>query len=103
MKFAKIDRNQPEVVKAMRATGATVQHLHAVGSGCPDLLCAVNGINFLVEVKDGEKAPSAQKLTPDQVVWHAAWKAPVYVINSVPAAIELVQKIKANHEHDCAE
>lgn len=104
MKFtAKADANQPVIVKALRSSGASVQHLHSVGAGCPDLLCAIDGINFLIEVKDGSKDASGQKLKPTQVAWHAAWKAPVYVINSVPAAIELVQKIKANHEHDRAE
>lgn len=95
MKFtAKADANQPIIVKALRAAGASVQHLHAVGAGCPDLLCAVDGTNFLIEVKDGSKDASAQKLKPTQVVWHAAWKAPVHVVNSVDAAIEVVGKYK---------
>lgn len=90
MRATKIDANQPEVVKAMRAAGASVQHLHSVGAGCPDLLCAVDGIAFLVEVKDGSKVPSAQKLTPDQVEWHGSWKSVVHVVNSVDAAIAVV-------------
>lgn len=94
MRAAKIDANQPEIVKALRAAGAAVQHLHAVGAGCPDLLCSIDGRNFLVEVKDGDKPPSAQKLTPDQVEWHKNWKAPVYIVNSVETALDLVSKIK---------
>lgn len=38
MRAAKVDKNQPEIVEALRAEGAVVQHLHAVGVGCPDLL-----------------------------------------------------------------
>lgn len=87
MRAAKIDRNQPEIVKALRDQGVSVQHLHSVGAGCPDLLCATAGHTFLVEVKDGEKAPSAQKLTPDQVAWHHDWKAPVHVINCIADAV----------------
>lgn len=99
MKFtAKADANQPVIVKALRASGASVQHLHSVGAGCPDLLCAIDGINFLIEVKDGSKDASGQKLKPTQVAWHAAWKAPVYVINSVPAAIDLVRKIREGND-----
>lgn len=95
MKFtAKADANQPAIVKALRAAGASVQHLHSVGAGCPDLLCAINETNFLIEVKDGSKDPSAQKLKPTQVVWHAAWKAPVHIVNSVEAAIIVVEKYK---------
>lgn len=91
--FAKTDRNQPEVIAAMRAIGVSVQSLHKVGQGAPDLLCAIAGLTFLVEVKDGAKPPSAQKLTPDQVEWHKNWKAPVYIVNSTETAIDLVQKI----------
>lgn len=91
MRAAKIDRNQPEVVKALRKMGVSVQHLHSVGAGCPDLLCAINQKTFLIEVKDGEKAPSAQKLTPDQVTWHAGWKAVVHVVNSIDQAIIVVK------------
>lgn len=82
----KADRNQPEIVKALREEGCQVQHLHAVGAGCPDLLCSVNGWNFLVEVKDGEKAASAQRLTEDQVVWHRGWKAEVHIVRNVEEA-----------------
>lgn len=91
---AKIDANQPEVVKALRKAGCTVQHLHAVGAGCPDLLCAVSGELFLVEVKDGAKVPSAQKLTPDQVTWHDAWQAPVHIVNSIFGALAVVEQYK---------
>lgn len=94
MRAAKIDRNQPEVVKALRSVGVTVQHLHQVGAGCPDLLCAVNNHVFLVEVKDGAKVPSAQKLTPDQIVWHAEWKAEVHVVNSIDGALAVAKKYR---------
>ena len=86
----KADANQPEIVKALRQAGCTVEHLHTVGKGCPDLLCAINGHVFLIEVKDGAKDPSRQALTPAQKVWHEAWKAEVHIVNSVPAAIAVV-------------
>jgi Holliday junction resolvase len=91
MKYArKIDANQPEIVKALRAAGCTVEHLHAVGSGCPDLLCAIDNHTFLIEVKDGAKPPSEQKLTPHQIEWHAGWKAPVHIVNSIDGALAVV-------------
>lgn len=93
MRAAKIDANQPEITQAFRSMGCSVQHLHSVGQGCPDLLVAIAGINFLVEVKDGAKPPSKQKLTPDQIDWHCQWRAPVYIVNSVATAVDLVQKI----------
>lgn len=87
---AKIDRNQPEIVQALRKIGCTVQTLAAIGRGVPDLLVARNGGLWLIEVKDGEKPPSARKLTPDQIEWHKNWASPVYVVNSVDEAIAVV-------------
>ena len=51
---ARVDANQPVIVAALRAIGATVQHLHAVGQGCPDILVGYDGVNFLMEIKDGD-------------------------------------------------
>jgi Holliday junction resolvase len=94
MRAAKVDANQREIVQTLRNMGASVQPLHTVGQGVPDLLVAIAGFNVLIEVKDGEKPPSQQKLTPDQIDWHSKWKAPVYIVNSVAQVIDLVQKIK---------
>ena len=55
MVFKKVDSNQTRVVKALRELGATVQHLHAVGKGCPDIVVGYKNRNYLLEIKDGEK------------------------------------------------
>lgn len=69
----RIDGNHREIVDALEAVGASVQSLAAVGSGCPDLLAALRGRNFLFEIKDGSKPPSERTLTPDQKRWINAW------------------------------
>ena len=84
---ARVDANQREVVAALRGAGATVQPLHAVGEGCPDLLVGKDGKNWLIEVKDGNKPPSAQKLTPQQEIWHRDWRGHRVVVNSPEAAL----------------
>jgi len=89
---AKVDANQPDIVAALRKIGATVQPLHAVGQGCPDLLVGWRGMNTVIEVKDGSKPPSARKLTPDQVEWHAEWRGQVTVVETVEQAIEAVTR-----------
>lgn len=61
--------------------GATVQPLHTVGRGCPDLLVGYGGTNYLLEVKDGLKSPSQRKLTPDEQTWHDEWRGHVTVVN----------------------
>lgn len=76
------DANQPEIVKAFRGFGYTVQHLHTVGKGCPDILVGKFGLNFLIEIKDGDKMPSQQKLTPDEEQWHSLWRGQVDIIKN---------------------
>jgi len=87
---AKVDRNQAEIVAALRAHGASVQPLHTVGQGCPDLLVGFDGQNFLLEIKDGQKIPSKQRLTPDQVEWHSAWGGAVAVAKDTADALAIV-------------
>lgn len=90
MRAAKIDANQPEIVAALRKIGCTVQILSSVGKGCPDILAGYRGKNFLLEIKDGAKPVSAQKLTPDQIEWHDLWNGQVSVVNCVDQAIKIV-------------
>jgi len=87
---AKVDANQAEIVAALRKIGATVQPLHAVGQGCPDLLVGWRGMTSLLEVKDGKKPPSARKLTEDQERWHAEWRGQVAVVETVEQAIAAI-------------
>ena len=87
---AKIDRNQPEIVAALRKAGCTVESLAAVGKGVTDLLVGRAGIKYLLEVKDGEKPPSERKLTPDQEEWHAGWRGQKAVVNTIEEALEAV-------------
>lgn len=95
MRAAKVDANQSEIVEALRRVGCSVQLLHMVGKGCPDLLVGnmnQNGVhvNWLLEVKDGSKPPSARKLTADQEIWHDNWRGQVTVVCSVHEALVAV-------------
>jgi len=93
-KAAKTDRNQIEIVGVLRQIGASVQSLAATGKGCPDLLVGYRGINYLMEIKDGEKVPSARELTIDQKHWHSLWRGSVYVVKSVDEALKILQDKK---------
>lgn len=89
---AKVDRNQPEIVDALRKVGASVAITSAVGCGYPDLNVGYRGRTILMEVKDGELVPSARQLTPDQRVFHANWHgAPVVVVNNVKEALAALE------------
>jgi hypothetical protein len=86
--FKRVDVNQKQVVAALRHEGMTVQHLHAVGKGCPDLLVGWKGKNVLLEIKDGIKS---WKLTPDQIIWHHNWQGQVAVATSPESAVQEVK------------
>ena len=90
-----MDRNQAEIVKALRKIGCKVYVSSSFGQGFPDLIVGVPGGErsiLLVEVKDGSKPPSARKLTPDQVKFHAEWYGwPLFVVTSVDEALALIQ------------
>ena len=90
---ARVDANQASIVDVLRRIGCSVQPLHAVGEGVPDLLVGKAGKNLLIEIKDGEKPPSKQKLTADQEVWHAEWRGQVCVVNSEDQAILAVSEL----------
>jgi len=63
---ARTDSNQAAIVAAFRDLGCSVFTLHTVGRGFPDLAVGCNGLNLLIEVKDGSKCPSARRLTSDE-------------------------------------
>lgn len=94
MHARQVDANQTAIVAALRTAGATVLHLHTVGDGCPDLLVGIAGVDALVEVKDGKKPPSAQRLRPDQEVFHRQWRGrPVTVLTSARQAFDFARHL----------
>ena len=95
MRAARVDQNHDQVVTALRAAGATVQSLAGVGKGVPDLLVGYQGQTLLMEVKDGNKSPSARLLTEDQLRWHGSWKGgALAVVDNPDAALRMIGVIK---------
>ena len=86
----RVDANQSEIVAALRQIGATVHVLSMVGFGCPDIVVGRHGVNYLLEIKDGAKSPSRQKLTPAEMRWHRDWEGQVAIVISVEDAIRVV-------------
>ena len=87
----KVDKNQADVVKALRDYGADVYLLHMVGGGIPDLMVLYEETTILMEVKDGIE----KKLTPQQITLFANWKGGhLYRVNSVQEAIEVLKFVQ---------
>lgn len=89
---ARIDANQDQIVTALRAMGATVR-IVTQGNGLPDLLVGFRGMTILMEVKDGQKVPSARKLTPAEQKFFDEWRGGIVaIVNSVDEAIDLLKR-----------
>lgn len=91
MRYAnRIDANQNKIVDALRKAGAVVRII-SQGDGIPDLLVGYNGFTILMEVKDGDKVPSARKLTEAEQKFFDDWRGGMLVIvNSVEEALEML-------------
>ena len=89
-KRAAVDANQAEIVQALRQCGCTVTSLAQLGGGVADLLVGRQGVNYVIEVKDGKKPPSKRTLTPDEELWHAEWRGRADVVCSVDEALRAV-------------
>ena len=88
----RVDANQEQIVSALRARGAGVRVI-SQGDGIPDLLVGYRGFTILMEVKDGQKVPSARKLTPAEQKFFDDWQGGMLVIvNSVEEALETLKR-----------
>lgn len=87
----RVDANHPEIVRALRQVGATVESLASVGGGVPDLLVGFHGLTVLLEVKDGTRRPSERKLTEAEEAFRRDWRGgPALVVGSIGAALEAI-------------
>jgi hypothetical protein len=94
MRARKIDTNQPKIVDQLRQCGISVQILSAVGKGCPDLMCGVNGRTYCFELKNPDQPKSAQALTAEEVIFKNEWKGHYAIIRTIEEALEEINRRK---------
>jgi hypothetical protein len=86
---ARRDDNEKQIIDALRRCGAYVKAIN--DDGTFDLLVAYNKRTFLLEIKDGDKAPSARKLTDAEQKFHDEWPNDnLYIVTSVDEALALL-------------
>jgi hypothetical protein len=92
-KYARrVDANQDQIVSALRACGATVRVI-SQGGGIPDLLVGYCGYTLLLEVKDGNKPPSARELTEPEKKFFMEWTGGMLaIVNNVDEALEILKR-----------
>jgi hypothetical protein len=84
------DKNQAQIVQALKDAGATVAILSDCGRGIPDLLIGYGGRTFLAEIKN----PSGRGLrfTPAEQTWLETWRGGrVFIITSPEEALDMLQ------------
>ena len=82
-----VDKNQSEIVHALRQVGATVILLHEAGEGIPDLLVGYRRETYLLEVKS-----KTGKLNERQQLWHSSWSGRrVSIVRSVDDALMAIK------------
>jgi hypothetical protein len=87
---AKRDDNEHEIIATLKQCGATVQKLDEP----VDLLVGYRGVNYLIEVKDGNKPPSKQKLRPGQALFMGMWRGQVAKVTNSRESLEVIGVLK---------
>jgi hypothetical protein len=91
VRIKKVDTNQSKLVAQMRKIpGLRVAHTHTVGNGFPDVVISYKGVNYLFEIKDPSKPPSARKLTPDEEKFHSTWTGSIHVIEKIEDVLSII-------------
>lgn len=85
---ARVDANQPEIVKAFRNLGWTVLIISQL-KNCCDIIVSKNGRTIAVEIKDGNKPPSQQKLSPGELKFKDEWQGEYSIITSIDEVLSL--------------
>ena len=82
IRAARVDRNQPEIVKLFRKLGWYVLIISQL-KNCCDIIVSKNGRTIAIEIKDGEKTPSQQKLSAGELKFKDEWQGEYMLINCV--------------------
>lgn len=97
------DVNQAPLVDCLRRAGRTVAITSALGNGFPDIVVGWRGqccphdcdgpdhlrgkLALPMEIKDGELAPSRQRLTEEEAAFHATWRGPIVIVRTMAEAL----------------
>jgi len=81
----RLDKNQNQIVEALRSIGASVLSLADLGRGVPDLLVSYNNVLYLLEVKNPGTSYGRHGFNKLQQDWHDKWRGRKPVIVRSPA------------------
>lgn len=96
-RVAKIDSNQPDVVKKFRKLGYSVKHTHQLKGFTDIVISILIGAlerTAVVEIKDGSLCPSARKLTADEEKFRESWQGMYFICESLEDVDYIDQEIR---------
>lgn len=73
IRAARVDANQPAIVALFRKLGWSVLIISQL-KNCCDIIVSKNGRTIAVEIKDGSKPLSKQKLTEGEAKFKSEWQ-----------------------------
>jgi len=86
-RFGRVDKNQKEIVDALREAGASVQSLATVGGGCIDLLVGFDKQTFIMEIKKPRGT-----FTQEQMKWFKDWNgSEIHIVLSKYDALKVIR------------
>lgn len=93
---ARIDENQPAIVQALRAAGASV---HVIGLPV-DLLVGIDGHTLLMEVKNPQSRYGKKGANENQQSFMADWQGgAVALVDGPEAALRHVEMLRRGEKH----
>jgi len=91
IRAARVDENQPEIVKAFRDLGWYVLIISQL-KNCCDIMVSKGGRTVAVEIKDGKKPASKRKLSKGELQFKEEWKGEYAIVICVQDVINIANK-----------
>jgi hypothetical protein len=85
---ARTDDNQTEIVKEFRRLGWCVLIISQLKKCC-DIMVSKGGVTIAVEIKDGNKPPSARKLSTGEQEFKDNWLGRWELVESIDDVINI--------------
>lgn len=86
----RVDSNQAALVKELRQMGLSVAVTSSLGHGFPDIICGFLGVNYMLEVKNPDKPPSARVLTGDEQQFADNWKGQIATVMTLADCLKVI-------------
>lgn len=90
---ARVDDNQPAVVRKFRSLGWYVLIVSQL-KNCCDIIVSKSGLTIAIEIKDGKKPPSARKLSNGEQEFKDEWLGEWRLVENDNDVIAINEEIK---------